>query len=308
MTAANRWQTFSHALAFVIGFSLVFVVLGASVAFFGYALNIFLPTFVKFGGALLILFGLQVLGVFGWIADRVSAAGGDRNPVGRAYVNGVDMLGRVMYTEGRVQKKVDRRWGYLSSAAMGVFFSAGWIPCVGPVLAAIYLLASDTATVAQGALLLLAYSLGLGIPFLITGAAINKIAPVLRRMNRHLGIVSKVTGFFLIFVGIMLFTDQLNRIAIIFTSRFGTGLASVELGAAGMSAAVSIPIAFLAGLLSFLSPCVLPLSPAYIGYLSGTTVADRGTAAPAPQAPATQPGVRTGTATGPGPKTTGTGA
>ena len=114
-----------------------------------------------------------------------------------------------MYTEGRVQKKVDRRWGYLSSFVMGVFFSAGWIPCVGPVLAAIYLLASDTATVAQGALLLLAYSLGLGIPFLITGAAMNEIAPVLRRVNRHMGIVSKITGAFLIFVGVMLFSDQL---------------------------------------------------------------------------------------------------
>jgi cytochrome c-type biogenesis protein len=287
MTAANRWQTFSHALAFVLGFSMVFVVLGASVAFFGYALNTFLPTFVKFGGAMLILFGLQVLGVFGWLADRVRDAGGDKNPVGRAYIGAVDTLGKIMYTEGRVQKKVDKRWGYLSSAAMGVFFSAGWIPCVGPVLAAIYLLASDTATVGQGALLLLAYSLGLGLPFLITGAAINEIAPVLRRMNRHLGLVSKITGIFLIFVGVMLFTDQLNRIAILFTSRFGTGLASVEFGTEGLAAAVTIPIAFLAGLLSFLSPCVLPLIPAYIGYLSGTTVADRAPEAPAPASKAT---------------------
>jgi cytochrome c-type biogenesis protein len=285
-----------------MGFSLVFIILGASVAFFGYAFNIFLPTFVKFGGAMLIIFGLYVLGVFSWIADRVRAAGGDKNPVGRVYINAVDGLGRVMYTEGRVQKKVDRRWGYLSSFLMGVFFSAGWIPCVGPVLAAIYLLASDTATVAQGAMLLLAYSLGLGIPFLITGAAINEIAPSLRRLNRHLGIVSKITGFFLIFVGVMLFTDQLNRIAIIFTSRFGTGLASVEFGTAGLSAAVTIPIAFLAGLLSFLSPCVLPLIPAYIGYLSGTTVADRGvpSATPAP--------VNAAAMSGSGAKTTGTGA
>ncbi len=187
MTSANRWQTFSHALAFVIGFSLVFVVLGASVAFFGYALNTFLPTFVKIGGAILILFGLQVSGAFGWIADRIRSAGGDRTSLGRAYINGVDTLARLMYTEGRVQVKVDRRWGYLSSALMGVFFSAGWIPCVGPVLAAIYLLASDTATVGQGALLLLVYSLGLGIPFLVTGAAMGRVAPALRRMNRHLG-------------------------------------------------------------------------------------------------------------------------
>jgi cytochrome c-type biogenesis protein len=293
MTAANRWQTFSHALAFVLGFTTVFIILGASVAFFGYALNMFLPTFVKFGGAMLILFGLYVLGVFGWIANRIRDAGGEKNAVGRTYIAAVDTLGRVMYTEGRVQKKVDRRWGYLSSFAMGVFFSAGWIPCVGPVLAAIYLLASDTATVAQGALLLLAYSLGLGIPFLITGAAINEIAPVLRRLNRHAGIVSKVTGVFLIFVGVMLFSDQLNRVTTIFTSRLGTGLASVEFGTQGLAAAVTIPIAFLAGLLSFLSPCVLPLIPAYIGYLSGTTVADRGTSVQAPATPA-QPATAAG--------------
>ncbi len=279
--AANRWQTFSHALAFVIGFSLVFVVLGASVAFFGYALNTFLPTFVKIGGAILILFGLQVLGVCGWIADRVRAAGGERSALGRAYINGVDTLGRVMYTEGRVQKQVDRRWGYLSSALMGVFFSAGWIPCVGPVLAAIYLLASDTATVAQGALMLLVYSLGLGIPFLVTGAAMSRIAPLLRRMNRHLGLVSKITGLFLLIVGVLLFNDRLSLLSTWLISRFGTGLASVELGSGGASAAVTLPIAFLAGLLSFLSPCVLPLIPAYIGYLSGTAVADRGAAAAA---------------------------
>jgi cytochrome c-type biogenesis protein len=277
--AANRWQTFSHALAFVIGFSLVFVVLGASVAFFGYALNTFLPTFVKIGGAILILFGLQVLGVFGWIADRVRAAGGERNALGRAYINGVDTLGRVMYTEGRVQKQVDRRWGYLSSALMGVFFSAGWIPCVGPVLAAIYLLASDTATVAQGALMLLVYSLGLGLPFLVTGAALSRITPLLRRMNRHLGLVSKITGLFLLVVGVLLFNDRLSLLSTWLISRFGTGLASVELGSGGASAAVTLPIAFVAGLLSFLSPCVLPLIPAYIGYLSGTAVADRGAAA-----------------------------
>ncbi len=93
-----------------------------------------------------------------------------------------------MYTEGRVQKKVDRRWGYLSSFAMGVFFSAGWIPCIGPVLSAIYAMAAMTATAGQGALLLLVYSLGLGIPFLITGAALSVVAPQLRRLNRHMGV------------------------------------------------------------------------------------------------------------------------
>ncbi len=270
----RRWQTFFHALAFVSGFSLVFVTLGASVAFFGYAINQFLPTFVKLGGAVLILFGLQVTGALGWIAGRVKAAGGDKNLLGRGYIAFTEGLGRLMYTEGRVQVRADRKWGYLSSAVMGVFFSAGWIPCVGPVLAAIYFLASDTATVGQGALLLLIYSAGLGIPFLLTGLAFSTTTGWLRRLNRHLGVVSKITGLFLIFVGVLLFNDRLSFIANLFVSRFGTGLASFEPGG-GASSVLTLPIALVAGVLSFLSPCVLPLIPAYIGYLSGTAVAGR---------------------------------
>ncbi len=270
MTTAGRWQTFSHALAFVAGFTLVFVILGASVAFVGYALNPWMSTIAKIGGVVLILFGLQVVGVFPWLADRIRAAHGDRNPLGRAFIAFTDGLSRAMYTEGRVQVRANRRWGYLASFMMGVFFSAGWIPCVGPVLSAILLLAGDTQTVAQGALLLLVYSAGLAVPFLITGAALSTVTPWLRKMNRYLGIVSKITGIFLIFIGVLLLTDQLTIIASKSVSLFGMGLASLNVGA---TSAVTLPIAFIAGLLSFLSPCVLPLIPAYIGYLSGTAVA-----------------------------------
>jgi len=147
------------------------------------------------------------------------------------------------------------------------------------VLAGIYLLASNTATVAQGAVLLLAYSAGLGIPFLLTGLALSSMTGWLRRVNRHLGIVSKITGIFLIFMGVLLFMDRLTFISGSIVSTFGTGLASLELGGGGISSTITIPIAVLAGLLSFLSPCVLPLIPAYIGYLSGTAVADQQAAA-----------------------------
>jgi cytochrome c-type biogenesis protein len=279
MSPATRWRTFSHALAFVLGFSLVFVVLGASVAYFGYALNRFLPTIVKVGGLILILFGLYVAGALGWIADQVSKRGWDGNPIGRGYTAFVNGLARLLYTEGRVHVRADRNWGYFSSFLMGIVFSAGWIPCVGPVLAAIYLLASDTQTVAQGALLLLAYSAGLGIPFLLTGLAFSTMTGWLRAVNRHMGIVSKVTGLFLILIGVLLLMDRMTFISGSFVSRFGTGLASLELGETGISGAVTIPIAVLAGILSFLSPCVLPLIPAYIGYLSGTALADQQAAA-----------------------------
>ena len=275
MDSAARWQTFSHALAFVLGFSLVFVILGASVAFVGYALNLYLPAIVKVGGLILILFGLYVAGTLGWIADQVQKRGWDHSPIGSGYIAFVNGLARLLYTEGRVQVRADRRWGYFSSFLMGIVFSAGWIPCVGPVLAGIYLLASNTATVAQGALLLLAYSAGLGIPFLLTGLAFGTMTGWLRRVNRHMGLVSKITGLFLIFMGLLLIMDRMTLISSVVVSRFGTGLASVEFGSAGISGVASIPIALLAGLLSFLSPCVLPLIPAYIGYLSGTALADQ---------------------------------
>jgi cytochrome c-type biogenesis protein len=274
---SSRWQTFFHALAFVLGFSLVFVLLGASVAFVGYALNTWMPTIAKIGGIVLILFGLQVVGVFPWLADRLRAAGGDKNALGHSFIAFSDGLSSIMYTEGRVQVKADRRWGYFASFMMGIFFSAGWIPCIGPVLSAILLLAGDTQTVAQGALLLLVYSIGLGIPFLITGAALATVTPWLRKMNRYMGIVSKITGVFLIFMGVLLMTDQLSFITTRFVRVFGMGLASFDGGA---SATMTLPIALIAGLLSFLSPCVLPIIPAYIGYLSGTVVADGAAATP----------------------------
>ena len=107
---------------------------------------------------------------------------------------------------------------------MGIFFSAGWIPCIGPVLAGILLLAGDTQTVAQGALLLLVYSIGLGMPFLITGAALATVTPWLRKMNRYMGIVSKITGIFLIFIGVLLLADKLTFIAGRFVALFGMGL------------------------------------------------------------------------------------
>jgi cytochrome c-type biogenesis protein len=235
-----------------------------------------MPTIAKIGGVILILFGLQVVGVFPWLAGRIRATGGAKNPLGRGFVAFTDGLSRAMYTEGRVQVRADRRWSYLASFMMGIFFSAGWIPCVGPVLSAILLLAGDTQTVAQGALLLLVYSIGLGIPFLITGAALATVTPWLRKMNRYMGVVSKITGIFLIFIGVLLLTEQLTMITGRFISLFGMGLASLDVST---TSAITLPIAFVAGLLSFLSPCVLPLIPAYIGYLSGTAVAD-GAAAP----------------------------
>jgi cytochrome c-type biogenesis protein len=279
----SRSNTFFHSLAFVIGFGAIFTLLGSAAGLLGQSLNLYLPFIQRLGAVLLLIFGLTTLGVLGWIVNRVQA--NDKlaaNPAVAALVDILRFLNSLMYTERRVTDlhKVKRGWGYLSSALMGVSFSAGWVPCVGPILASILFLASDSATAAQGALLLAIYSLGLGLPFLITGAAFSRATLVLRRLNRHANIVSVVSGIFLLYVGWLLWSDQLTSL----TTQFAflnqwvflledSVSASVEVNSAFSAGALSAaPLAFIAGIISFISPCVLPLIPAYIGYLSGAAL------------------------------------
>jgi cytochrome c-type biogenesis protein len=240
----SRKSVFLHAVAFVLGFSIVFVSLGASVAFIGYALSQWMLWIQRVGGLLIVVFGLSTMGLI-------------KLPF--------------LYMDRRVQYRKRPSLGYASSVLMGIFFSAGWIPCVGPVLAAIYLLASNTRTAAQGALLLAIYSLGLGIPFLVTGAAFSTMTGILRRLNRHLRVVSIITGLLLVAIGALLLLDQFTALAGWLTARLGTGLATAELSG-DPSARITFPLAFAAGFLSFLSPCVLPLIPGYLSYLSGAAV------------------------------------
>jgi cytochrome c-type biogenesis protein len=206
-----------------------------------------------------------------------------RNPAAAALVSILDFFNSLLYTERRLTEmhQVNRSWGYLSSALLGVSFSAGWVPCIGPILASIFFLAGNSATVGQGAALLAIYSLGLGIPFLLTGAAFGRMTNVLRRLNRHANVVSMISGFFLFYVAFLLWTDSLGALTNQFDglNRFVLDLETNFLGTLGigesvigMSLVAGAPLALFAGLISFLSPCVLPLVPAYIGYLSSTVV------------------------------------
>jgi len=281
----TRSTTFLHAVSFVLGFGIVFTLLGSAAGWLGQSLNVYLPIVQKIGAAMLVIFGLVTIGVVRRVIDAIQSntrwAG---NPAMTALVDVLSFLNGLMYTERRVAEmhKVKRGWGYLSSALMGVSFSAGWVPCVGPILASILFLASDSATVGQGAILLAIYSLGLGIPFLLTGAAFSQATVFLRRLNRHANVVSIISGIFLLYVAWLLWSDQLASLTTQFaflnelvfniedwiTATFGvsTAFSSGVLGAA--------PLAFVAGVISFISPCVLPLIPAYIGYLSGASLSD----------------------------------
>ena len=279
----RRSSTFFHSLAFVIGFGAVFTLLGSAAGLLGQSLNSYLPLIQQLGAILLTVFGLTTIGLLGWIVNRVQAK--ERlaaNPAIAALLGILRFLNALMYTERRVTElhKVKRGWGYLSSAMMGVSFSAGWVPCVGPILASILFLASDSATAVQGALLLAIYSLGLGLPFLITGAAFSQATQLLRRLNRHANIVSIVSGIFLLYVAWLLWSDQLTSL----TTQFAFLNQWVFVLEDGLSSSVGVnetfsagalsaaPLAFIAGIISFISPCVLPLIPAYIGYLSGAAL------------------------------------
>lgn len=163
---------------------------------------------------------------------------------------------------------------YGRSLLVGIIFAAGWTPCVGPILAGILLLASQTQTVAQGALLLAAYSLGLGIPFLIAGALFSRLTVYLPRFYRHLPTISLVSGLLLFFIGLLIFTGSLSQLA-----QYGAFLSLETMLGIDAAGGITLALAFFAGLLSFLSPCVLPLVPAFLGYLSGAALNRRSSGA-----------------------------
>ena len=182
----NRWATFTHGLAFVLGFSLVFVVLGVATSAFGSLLYDLRFILAKVGGVVVIIFGLHMIGVY-----------------------------RIPFLEydTRVQKLPDPKWGYLSSALLGVFFSAGWSPCVGPVLGAILTLALNGGSVSQGASLLSAYSAGLAIPFLVAALGVGWVTTTLRKYGKVMRYVEIAMGVVLIIIGIMLFAGTFERLA-----------------------------------------------------------------------------------------------
>lgn len=176
---ANRWGTLSHGLAFVLGFSTVFVLLGMAASAVGALLFDLQDILVRVGGLVVIVFGLHTMGVI--------------------HLPFLDY-------DTRRQKAPDARLGYLSSALMGVFFSAGWAPCVGPVLGAVLTMALTADGVNRGGVLLTAYSLGLGIPFLLAAAGVGNISHLLKRYGKYLRYVSIATGLLLVIIGILLFT------------------------------------------------------------------------------------------------------
>ncbi len=193
MTTESRMGTLAHGIFFVLGFSVVFVLLGLGASAVGRmtydAMNDLIRIgtmrigLAQIGGLVVIVFGLHTMGVI-----------------------------QIPFLEydTRRQQPPDRRLGYLSSFLMGVFFSGGWAPCVGPVLGAVLTMALQSQDVTRGGWLLTAYSLGLAIPFLLAAAGIGSVSDLLRRYRKYLRYVSIVTGALLIFIGVLLLTDSMD--------------------------------------------------------------------------------------------------
>ena len=181
----RRRTAVTHALAFVSGFTLIFVLLGASATALGRLLNYYQVWVERVGGVVIILLALYLLGII-----RMPALAADK---------------RVHLANKPV--------GYLGSVLVGIAFGAGWTPCLGPILAAILLYASTSETVGQGMVLLLAYSVGLAIPFLLAAFAVDTFLAWFQRFRRYLPWVMRAAGVMLLLAGILMVTGYFSLLA-----------------------------------------------------------------------------------------------
>jgi cytochrome c-type biogenesis protein len=182
--SASRWQVFATSFAFVIGFSIVFVALGASASAIGKFLFARLPLLSKIAGVILIIFGLHTMGLF-----RLA----------------------FLETEKRVQSQ-RKPAGAIGALLVGIAFAFGWTPCIGPILGGILAIAGSKNTISEGVILLAVYSLGLGIPFLITSLAINQFFNAARRIRRYYHAIEVTSGVLLVAIGVLILTGQLTII------------------------------------------------------------------------------------------------
>ena len=184
---SNRWLTLSHGFAFVLGFSVVFILLGLGASAIGSLLYDLRPWLTYIGGFVVIVFGLHMTGII-----------------------------RIPFLQYDIRRQTapDRKLGYLSSALLGVFFSAGWSPCVGPILGTILTVSSlGTGSIGEGGILLTAYSAGLAIPFLIAATQIGLVTQMLRRHGKLMHYTEISMGVVLIIVGVLLFMGRFAQLA-----------------------------------------------------------------------------------------------
>ena len=192
-TRQVRRKAMLHSLAFIAGFTAIFVLLGASATAIGSFLQEQMGLIRKVGGVLIVLFGMHIAGIFD-----------------------INML----LGEKRINLR-NKPAGFLGSFLVGLVFAAGWTPCIGPILASILMVAATKETVYQGISLLLVYSLGLGIPFFLSAVALHRFLAFFNRYRRYIRLMEIITGIFLMIVGILIFSNSLTRLSTLVTGLFG---------------------------------------------------------------------------------------
>jgi cytochrome c-type biogenesis protein len=273
VAASPSWQTrfvtMTHGVAFVLGFTTIFIVLGLITTAFaqrigGQNVNLVIDIIGRAGGILIIFFGLHFMGVMPALFTRfqqntalmsnvlvsIVFAGVGVLLIWWAFItpllilplaavflmvlfitnaftqpqqfwtNFIERLQTMLYSDTRRQMNASRSQNVGSSAIMGVVFAAGWTPCIGPVYGAVLTMAANGGDIGQAGVLLGAYSLGLGIPFLLTAGLLDSAQGLLRRLQRHMRTIELVSGGFLVLIGLLIATGSLQSLSQRFANQF----------------------------------------------------------------------------------------
>jgi cytochrome c-type biogenesis protein len=226
---------FLNSVFFVLGFTLVFSIIGILLQTVLLHASFQAMELIRIaGGVIILVFGVLLIASSRYIIP--------------------------FFSQGHAVRFKRGGSSFASSFLFGLGFAMGWTPCVGAILGSIYALAATSPGV--GFLLLLSYSLGLGIPFLVFGAFISKLSAFLKRVRKYLAYFNIGAGLFLIAIGLLVVTGYIGLIAVFLV---GPG------GSMSLGTNLNFLVALLAGVLTFFSPCILPLVPAYFSYMTGSS-------------------------------------
>jgi cytochrome c-type biogenesis protein len=220
----DRWRSVRQAVAFVGGFTAVFVVIGVTATYLASGFADLLPTMRVIGGAALIVIGLSLAGILRipvlertWRPLDAGAAGSLATMTGSIALTAPDAGHRPSSGDRLGGRLVGTNGGWLASLGLGAIFAIGWTPCIGIILGGILTMAATSGTVAQGTVLLVAYCLGLGLPFVAIALAYDRAPALMRPLLRHGRTVSLIGGLLVVAIGVAMVLDLLRLLPQYFT-------------------------------------------------------------------------------------------
>jgi cytochrome c-type biogenesis protein len=228
-----------NTIFFILGFTIIFVLLGLGAGTVARFLYRYKNLITLIGGVLIIVFSIHVMGVLN-----------------------ITFLNYQKKTSLRRRPK-----GVLGAFIIGITFAAAWTPCIGPILSSILIFAATKENAFKGGVLLVSYSLGLGIPFLFSAVAFSYFLSFSRFIRTHFRTIKILSGALLLALGLLLVFGQFHRFSGVFG--FVPDITAVK------ADNLSILISFAAGFISFISPCVLPLIPSYLTFITGVSVLEQ---------------------------------